>query len=784
VYDIEVPNTHNFALASGVFVHNSAKQGRDRHFQAILPLRGKILNTERAGLDKILDSNEIKALISALGTGIHEDFTVEKLRYGRVIIMSVAGDEPTLVMNAHGETEFVNIGDFIDECIDGKRHADDYQVMSFDNQTHATRFRPLKAVIRHSHEEALYKLTTTYNRSVKVTASHSVFVFENGEVVLKKGSDVKIGDYLVASKRLPRVVSPVQCIDLLQTFYNAGLTHALYVRGESVRKIAAQRSLAKMPRPDLWDNPRVELSLDGWKTLIAHREKMGLTQKQVAHSIGVKQPITISQWERTIFRPILPQFMSYLKAIDFQDDVAFDVLPSKMEQTIHYGDDSRNARWRDVSDYKAFEHFTPEELEQLDDTVQFSPQAYADKVFNRYLPITRELIWFLGWFVAEGTLSAHQISLNLGKKDEPFIPELQATIESVFGEKARCYYDPDSDGIKLYFHSVMGARLLKAWGVAERAHEKRLPDLVFGLSEALQQTFLEAYFLGDGTTAGQNLAMTTNSPRLKDGLLYLMGQLGLVASYTHYQPSTKATAPIQTRHDYFTIAISGKTQLAQTRYIWHRHANAPKVEEYLAKNGQKAMDYVHISDDLMGIEVKSAHEIAPVGEYVYDFSVEDDENFICGVGGLCAHNTDADVDGSHIRTLLLTFFYRHMQPLVQNGHLYIAQPPIYLLKAGKDQRYFYPQAGLNDAQILEKALKEWGKDPAKVGVQRYKGLGEMNPDQLWDTTMNPQTRTLLKVTIEDAAEADKVFDMLMGNAVPPRRRFIQTNAKAVKNLDI
>lgn len=146
--------------------------------------------------------------------------------------------------------------------------------------------------------------------------------------------------------------------------------------------------------------------------------------------------------------------------------------------------------------------------------------------------------------------------------------------------------------------------------------------------------------------------------------------------------------------------------------------------------------------------------------------------------------TDADVDGSHIRTLLLTFFYRHMQALVQKGHLYIAQPPIYLLKSGKEQRYFYPRAGMNDAQVLERAFKEWGKDPAKTHIQRYKGLGEMNPDQLWDTTMNPETRTLLQVTIEDAAEADKVFDMLMGNSVPPRRKFILSNAKTVKNLDI
>lgn len=145
--------------------------------------------------------------------------------------------------------------------------------------------------------------------------------------------------------------------------------------------------------------------------------------------------------------------------------------------------------------------------------------------------------------------------------------------------------------------------------------------------------------------------------------------------------------------------------------------------------------------------------------------------------------TDADVDGSHIRTLLLTFFFRHMPQIIQDGHLYIAQPPIYLLKNGKNLRYVYPEAGSTDAQLLERSLKQF-KKPDKVTVQRYKGLGEMNPDQLWETTMDPETRTLLQVTIEDAADADKVFDMLMGASVPPRRRFIQTHAKQVRNLDI
>ncbi len=140
--------------------------------------------------------------------------------------------------------------------------------------------------------------------------------------------------------------------------------------------------------------------------------------------------------------------------------------------------------------------------------------------------------------------------------------------------------------------------------------------------------------------------------------------------------------------------------------------------------------------------------------------------------------TDADVDGSHIRTLLLTFFFRYMQPLIEQGHLYIAQPPLYKLAYRNQTRYVYTEAE------REKAIVEMGASLDKINMQCYKGLGEMNPEQLWDTTMDPSTRTLLLVTIDDAAEADRTFDMLMGSAVPPRRRFIQTHAREVRNLDI
>ncbi|MBP9483517.1 MAG: DNA topoisomerase (ATP-hydrolyzing) subunit B [Negativicutes bacterium] len=138
--------------------------------------------------------------------------------------------------------------------------------------------------------------------------------------------------------------------------------------------------------------------------------------------------------------------------------------------------------------------------------------------------------------------------------------------------------------------------------------------------------------------------------------------------------------------------------------------------------------------------------------------------------------TDADVDGAHIRTLLLTFFYRYMKPFVEEGKIYVAQPPLYLLKKGRQSWYLYSD------KELEIKLAEIGRDG--IGIQRYKGLGEMNPEQLWETTMNPETRTLLRVEIEDAVEADRIFNDLMGDKVEPRREFIDKYALSVKNIDI
>lgn len=160
----------------------------------------------------------------------------------------------------------------------------------------------------------------------------------------------------------------------------------------------------------------------------------------------------------------------------------------------------------------------------------------------------------------------------------------------------------------------------------------------------------------------------------------------------------------------------------------------------------------------------------------------------CGVGdeidleklryGKVIVMADADVDGSHIRTLLLTFFFRFMRPLIEQGHIYLAQPPLFKLSRGKKVRYAY-----SDAQ-RDEYIAELGADGGKVNIQRYKGLGEMDAEQLWETTMDPERRTMIQVTMADAERADEIFNILMGDKVSPRREFIEQNARFVRNLDI
>ena len=204
-----------------------------------------------------------------------------------------------------------------------------------------------------------------------------------------------------------------------------------------------------------------------------------------------------------------------------------------------------------------------------------------------------------------------------------------------------------------------------------------------------------------------------------------------------------------------------------------------------AKQGRdrKFQAILPLRGKILNVEKAGMHKIlenAEIRSMITAFGTGIDDNF--DIEKLRYHKivimTDADVDGAHIRTLMLTFFFRHLRPLIDNGNIYIAQPPLYKITNGKSVQYAY-----NDNQMKEKTQVLENKG-IKYNVQRYKGLGEMNPEQLWETTLDPDVRTLLKVTLEDARYAEKMFETLMGDKVEPRRKFIEENANYVRNLDI
>jgi DNA gyrase subunit B len=438
-----------------------------------------------------------------------------------------------------------------------------------------------------------------------------------------------------------------------------------------------------------------------------------------------------------------------------------------------------------------------ENLAVLGDDVTLTPRHYADHALPRHIPISKQLMMLIGFFVADGTVSQRNgVRFAIGKRNEAFVPELTAAMKAVFGANVEANYHPPKNqraGDLTVLNRVVTAFFRWVLGFdGQDATTKQLPNLVFSVNAELQLACLRGYFMGDGSLSQGRISMVTTSDTLANQLSYLLLGHGVRVAIGEREPSGEASGlirgkPVITQHKVYTLSINSRDDVARLERVWADHASAEETRVLLQSRTSESYDRALPMDGhLMGLKVKTVRQVEATNRKVYDFSVEGDETFICGMGGLCCHNTDADVDGSHIRTLLLTFFFRYMQPLIDGGHLYIAQPPLFRLEAkrAKDVRYVFTP------EERDKVLDEFKKkgldiaNSSQVMVQRYKGLGEMNPEQLWETTMDPKTRLMLKVTVDDAAEADRTFDMLMGNAVPPRRKFITTHAKEVRNLDV
>ena len=787
------PEKRELFLVEGLSAGGTAIKARDSQFQEVLFLRGKVINVLKSRQVKALSNKEIESLILAIGTGIGDDFDLERCRYGKIIILSVARDEPVLLQHDDGTVLFTQIGKFIDKQLDSgdlSNNLSQWKVACFDLITNKVKFAPIKNVIRHKHNEPLYEIITIYNRKVKVTGGHSVYVYDNGQIVLKPANQIKKGDYIVAPKKIPQPQHQIK-INLVKALYKQKYKSKIFVKGGNIREIAAKRLLTKIAEKTkdgmnsfqvkLLTEPRIMLSESEWKMLRNIRINKGYSQSFIAHKIGVKQAITVSEYERKISLPIKSVFDKYLEIISF--DKKLKTLKYKIPKIdeLKQEHSSYNDRYRIVSPFKNLGWFTAEEVELINSSSVIVPRAHHEDAFPTSILLTKELAYFLGWYTAEGSIgSRSQVRLHLGKKDDKYIPYLEKCIKKVFNKTPKIYVDRNNVR-NLYIHSTFAKSVIVALELNKKAHEKRVPDIIFSAPGEIQLEFLKGYFLGDGTLTKSSLSCSTTSKDLYHGIRYLLGMHGVFTSSYTYVPNVEKQkqneSKIISKKTQYRLSITGKEQLRRIEKIWEDFDQSEKTKEYISKNFTKNLQLKEISEDLVALKVKDVKKI-PFEGNVYDFSVESDENFICGDGGICCHNTDADVDGAHIMTLLLTFFYRYMRPLIEIGKVYVAVPPlfrVYLnrgtseLLAEKKHQYCYTE---QERDELVSKLVENGIDPSRIKVQRYKGLGEMNAEQLEFTAMKPYHRYLVQLKIEDAASADQKFEQLMGSDVTFRKKFI------------
>jgi DNA gyrase subunit B len=827
-------------IVEGDSAGGTAKAARNGRTQAILPLRGKPLNVVNSTNAQIFDNEEIQSIITALGGRIDQvdgenivSLQREARRYNKIIICSVDREEMTFIQGPDEQTQCVKIGCFIDDLIAESKDPTQYKVLCFDQETLKTHFKALKQVIRHPISEPLYELSTAYGRQVRVTSSHSVFTYENQRIVLKEGCKIKEGDVLLAPRKLPLALqNPIERIDLLKALHGSPYSQNLFVRGSSVAQLKQQHTTAGMKKDHPHIQDRIVLFQIARNELKQARKRCNYTLSDMAKICEVQQACSISEWETGRSNPPLKAIHKYCEAVGIEsDDLLLHSKPigSLLERLYSRGDNSENYRLSRSS--IRLNQLSSEDLDTLGEDIVITSQAHAKTFANHYLNCDDQLFFLIGLYTAEGSSSPRcGVRFSLGPRDNHLLPEIAKAGKEMFQSPPSLYPAKNSLGYEVRIQSQVAATVFNYLFnfQGSKSSSKRLPDIIFNASPHQQLECLRGVFLGDGSYDPERGRVTfnTTSSELASQLMYLLSVQGVVASRSTIIPVPRNELPSE------RISVSAKQDLHKIRRVWEDRSDAIGLPEpfsiqidslsdgmlapQIAKgvncsvsNVRKAMSsgdlvsysssgtrgrmasrqailnwisakesnhrkYITISDDLIGLPVVKTRQVEPSCDLVYDFSVEGDENFVCGTGGICCHNSDADTDGAHISYLVMGVFHELFPELLREGRLFIARPPLYKINLdarGEKVIYVYPD---EDVQQVLKKYKRTGND-----LTRFKGLGEMDKEHLAETVMEPETRQLYQITIEEAGEVAEAISLIMGKSAARRKTWLESGAAPI-----